>query len=808
MADSLGRGSRRGRRVSSRTGSARSSAVFDDATFLHPGQHIPGSHPLRPAESRFSLHEQFALTRREYEFGFDDAASSILERSTVASEADRDGDNDDTVVVGAAFPTSPAGKPGPKIPINRDYYELLCLPKDPRLPPSVIRRAYARLFHILHSEKQPPYQRNAAAVYFQGVQAAFETLIEPYRKVDYDLSRGEEEEDVAAEIGGAGAHELVDDGSGGSQLYEQYINWTQVEPSATTDFALRVEADSAGLKSHRSRQRVAPLDFAIKQTATIELPALLPAAEKAVLSVQALNAAVSPAGPANATIRVGVPTATLTGSAHALLAGRSKVAPLLLAPYTPPGPLLHERRHLGQLLATRVLPGLNLQLRQELFWREPYPGGARRLAGHMPVPDTVIEQEFEILPEPAATTRVAHSFDLPNSNEPLHVEVSLQKLLRSHGAAPGFGLALHKREGDGTGFLVVDSGDWSLWSARECRHLSGFSKAATGLVQKLEVPRVAPTIEAGYTWSSYEMGLLAGRSLTKPAERNVRTLDRDMDADKVGSWSVSAAATTDEAACYLRYGRDLLSLVSPDQSSWLPGGNRSHRWSGIRGEVEFGATRHRDFWMAFRALKRIGRFSKLGFEVGLTRYSLYLSLYWSRLGQRFSLPFLVASKSSLTAEVAFWTTLVPFAAFALLEHYYWKPKSKARQHGDSRLLSKEDLHEYISKRRSEADDLTAILAAGAETRQTLERQKGGLVILSAKYGVKDAPPDEVADVTVAIGALVDNGELLVPGGLRKSHLLGFWDPAPLKTKVLYVRYLYHGKEHSIEVKGRDELILP
>ncbi len=101
------------------------------------------------------------------------------------------------------------------------------------------------------------------------------------------------------------------------------------------------------------------------------------------------------------------------------------------------------------------------------------------------------------------------------------------------------------------------------------------------------------------------MGLRAGRAFTKTADRSVKTLDTDIEDDRSGSWSVSTAVTAGDAAGYLRYGRDLLSLLFPSQRHMLPAGNRSHRWSGLRGEVEFGATRHRDFWMAFRALKRI-----------------------------------------------------------------------------------------------------------------------------------------------------------------------------------------------------------
>jgi DnaJ family protein C protein 11 len=39
-------------------------------------------------------------------------------------------------------------------------------------------------------------------------------------------------------------------------------------------------------------------------------------------------------------------------------------------------------------------------------------------------------------------------------------------------------------------------------------------------------------------------------------------------------------------------------------------------------------------------------------------------------------------------------------------------------------------------------------------------------------------------------------------------LLGFWDPAPGREKVLRVVYLWEGKEAVAEVKGREELRLP
>ena len=45
---------------------------------------------LRSAASRFSLNEQFAASRKEYEFGFDDAASSTFAPSIVEEGSDAD----------------------------------------------------------------------------------------------------------------------------------------------------------------------------------------------------------------------------------------------------------------------------------------------------------------------------------------------------------------------------------------------------------------------------------------------------------------------------------------------------------------------------------------------------------------------------------------------------------------------------------------------------------------------------------------------------------------------------------------------
>jgi DnaJ family protein C protein 11 len=95
----------------------------------------------------------------------------------------------------------------------------------------------------------------------------------------------------------------------------------------------------------------------------------------------------------------------------------------------------------------------------------------------------------------------------------------------------------------------------------------------------------------------------------------------------------------------------------------------------------------------------------------------------------------------------------------------------------------------------------------------------GLVVLSAKYGIPSEDgtlikSEQVADVTTAVAALIDdsvynNGPaLVIPHGVRKSRLPGFWDPAPGLDKVLRVEYMFKGEAGAVEVGSRDELVLP
>lgn len=282
--------------------------------------------------------------------------------------------------------------------------------------------------------------------------------------------------------------------------------------------------------------------------------------------------------------------------------------------------------------------------------------------------------------------------------------------------------------------------------------------------------------------------------------------------DSQGSWALSTAAETRGIGASVKYSIDIEEPVWPSLRNNAPSSehkqitNATLRSRPIRVEAELSSGWIWSKFLALRCLKRMGRFSRLGFEIGFGAYHLHLSLYWSRLGQRIRLPLLASLHSTTNPRLLFWTAVVPFMGFAA-----WDMVARGRRFEASKLQMQQQLADMIQDRRAEADDITILLSANVEAKQAVERANHGLVILSAKYGVKKDDSwglEEVADVTTALAALVDDSQILIPSTVDKNNILGFWDPVPGLLKTLHVRYSFQGREAIMEVPEQAELVLP
>ncbi|TLD33890.1 hypothetical protein PspLS_01421 [Pyricularia sp. CBS 133598] len=793
---------------------ARRSGAFNDQDvtdlFNHFNQNNnnlqPPARSLRSANSRYSLNEQFAATRKEYEFGFDDAASSFMDLSIYGPQSQ----GHDVEGPGVAE----------DLHVSRDHFELLCLPRHAPTREQV-RRAYFRLFRLLDSESQPKQMRAVAAVYMADVQDAFETLVEDARRERYleDLL-AKEESHQSDEADGSGTDAVVGP--------RQHSILPAPLPSST-DLGVRfvAEKDRPFSRQPGAAQRlssVTPLDFCIGHSTSVPLPSLGRLLATAIHRIQAAahsesSQVTDQENPSEIAPMVRTaPVLTLTAASYGLARDLTTVPPALLTDrYQPLLPEALPRHRVAQLLGSRPSPLVNLRLRQDLFLDKGVNNGG---------PSAVVELESEIFPQPALTGRFARTIHPRGHAQPLDLELMASTAPTALSLRPPrAGVALSRRLGSGTGFLCADSGDLfrrsqarAIDEATTCAGFPQFSKEHFGgksilssIISPLLFLRTEPTVEVGYTSpATGNLGLLgaAGRPLLAPADRGIKGLDLETSnpgPSSRGSWTVSAAASPGHVAGYLRYGLDLVSALPQAVRSRLP-----FSPSADHVEVELCTVRY----LAIRALRRTSPRSSVGFEVGLSPASLHLSLYWSCLAQRLRLPVLLRSGSAASRKAVFWAVVLPMFALAALDLARKKPQKRS-------VAATTD---SVARRRAEADELTAVLATGTQARQTAERMRGGLVILAAKYGVPGSKYSgmtvfnseyEVADVTIAVAALVfgadqedQAGSLHIPQGLRKSRLVGFWDPAPGQTKVLQVKYVYCCKEGIVEVRGRDELRLP
>jgi DnaJ family protein C protein 11 len=805
----------------SRNSSARSSAVYNDDYLQAQHQGYGSSMGLRSTASRFSLNEQFAATRREIDFGFDDS-SSILERATLASEAIEEDAGDDTVVIGplahaTGYNTSSALQEAPA----RDFYDLLCLPRDPSA--DTIRRAYFRLFVLLYPETHPPKLRGLADVYFALVHTAFETLIDPVRRFEYDLghadtstfSHGDECRYPRSRLwhNEVLRHRLLyaggdDDDHGSLEL----------------GLKLNIEGLSrpSGPSAQRGKPLVKPLDFAMSQTLTTSVPALGQALDRLDRHAQGLFNSSSWGNRSDTKELVpiedilrragsGRTLLSVKGSIYGFLQDLVSIPVSIIAdPYKPSIPTYIPRERALQLLDGRVRPLVTVKVQHEFLPSRVAKDESEELPASLYEPGAVVELSADILPDPSLAIGVTKHVTLPRDNTTSIVQIAAKSSLW-HTGMPRLGATVQRPTAGGLLQCKVESGDWVVKPDETCYAFTQFSKINRRFLS-LDVPiRMAPQMELAYKMHSSFRRPAACISERSP-ERGLHGLDWEIDHDSrndgQGSWTVSTTAEPNCLGASVKYAIDANQLLLPLSRSLSRDSTSQQRrvsGRGIRLEAELSSTSLWARFLGLRCLKRVGRFSKFGFEVGLSTYNLHLSLYWSRLGQRVRVPFFICSGSSISSRVLFWTTLVPFASFAAWELLAYRN----RVNTDRRL--EQERGKAVQRRQVEADEVTLLLSANVESRQDSERANRGLVILSAKYGVKGDGSwgaEEVADVTTALAATVDNSQLLIPHGVLKSNMLGFWDPAPGVVKTLHVRFLCHGKEGMVEVHGEEELRLP
>ncbi|KAK0546126.1 hypothetical protein OC846_005406 [Tilletia horrida] len=233
----------------------------------------------------------------------------------------------------------------------------------------------------------------------------------------------------------------------------------------------------------------------------------------------------------------------------------------------------------------------------------------------------------------------------------------------------------------------------------------------------------------------------------------------------------------------------------------------------------------------------------LGVNCGIPAGGVTLRVKVQRLGQKINVPILISPY--FRSDLVVFITVVPAVAYTALHYGYLVPTKRKRISKKVAELRSES-RDLIEERYRAAVDAKALLREQARKRATTERNRGGLVIVEAWYGARssfpaprDASPEElldlawsaragqqapapelgtegidieslppVWDVTVALQNLVNNGQLIIPGGRPKYGINGFFDPCMGEKKHLLIRYVFRHQLHEVVVDDVSPLAAP
>ncbi|KAJ0417687.1 hypothetical protein BJY00DRAFT_198262 [Aspergillus carlsbadensis] len=303
----------------------------------------------------------------------------------------------------------------------------------------------------------------------------------------------------------------------------------------------------------------------------------------------------------------------------------------------------------------------------------------------------------------------------------------------------------------------------------------------------------------------------------KPLHAKQREENRSAEA-----WQIAVSSSPLQTGVILKYSRNIFSGKSPT--------NTLSRWSSekhysvppeneprsVRLEVSSSISTDLSLSWSIHGSRQVSELTRMGLGVGLQTRGLVMTVSWSRLRQTIKLPIAVCPVDAANMDSAALALLLPSLAYCAVEFGFIRPRER-RNRRKMIARRQKQLRKLIPQRKAESAQAIELMADQVRRRQEKENARGGLVITKAEYGHYPSrkwtrngntrEPD-VADVTIPVAALVEHGQLIISKTTAKFHILGFHDPAPLQSKTLKIWYQYHGEEHYVEVDDAEGVSCP
>ncbi|PYH78478.1 molecular chaperone [Aspergillus uvarum CBS 121591] len=740
-----------------------------------------------------------------------------------------------------------------------DYYTLLNLRRQPPPTDAQIRSAYRTLTLSFHPDKQPAHLAEAAKRHFERIREAYETLIDSRKRVVYDLLGAEGVREEFGEAERVAAASAAAPGGGRRAAAEWRVGLKAKSPEEFRRWFLeRMKArERRAVNSLVEGKGTFTLGVDASNTITIDKDA-----GEVYLNVP--DPRLSKFGVAFA-FKAPLPTwRNIVGEDETEDdcddnekdngADGDQAAPRNDLGSLEDGPemvinagISGKIRHLTQKLQVQiedqepevvevpvplVISTKELQLGVGVHHAFGDLSGSKGILGKPALSFlqySGLSVNASVLPIPELDVTWAKPFTLVRGTRPFRLELNTVFQRPVWAAPPMVGARLSKQIGEQKHvFANLDSGTlvWPVWFRQL---LSPSYEIQDDFKHLLSIPGQL---------SQFQFGLLSQPTTKYMAgiddDEDDGELDEDAEFEDVRSqhrknnraaeaWQVGVAVSPQMGGLSFNYSRNIFSgkpSTDASLSQWsseghyrLPQENepRSVR-VGIQSTVGFDLS----LGWHIEGTRRVGDLARMGLGVGVqSANGLVMTISWSRLGQNIRLPITVCSFEAANADAAAVAVLLPWVAYCALEFGFIRPRER-RKHRRVIARRQKQLKKLVPTKREESQQAIQLMMDQVQRRRDREAAHDGLVITRAEYGHypkkkrsdgSEREPD-VADVTVPVMALVDNGQLVISKNTAKFHILGFYDPAPLLPKTLKIWYTYHGKEHYVEAGDKEGVACP
>ncbi|KFY15586.1 hypothetical protein V492_01879 [Pseudogymnoascus sp. VKM F-4246] len=800
---------------------------------VYDGAQIPVD--LRSMNSRYSLNEQFASSRQEFQFGDEDEdedESDYAEPTPetpppISTTARASGQKEDS------FEDISDTEIRQLLQANGDefvdHYTLLGLSRDPSPTAAQVRAAYHRLSLAFHPDKQPPHLKDASERHFARLRLAYETLSEPRKRVIYDI---EGEEGVRNEYGeggvmGPGGEAKMQLSSVKAMGAEEFKKWflgvirrrerRAIEALIDHNSAFKVCLDASDNFIRQTRvvragdteislpdQLLRVQEIGVESSFTLPLPKLGRLFEKPVASLwqlfQGQSAPISEEDDVAESdnwvdkLDSSVPKLTITGGVSGEVNDVVAVLPRTDKSLSP----FFNRRY--------IMASQNVGIGAAVHHTFPQlVGNSNSNSIASLLQGTGLRLETSILPDTSTTLSLEKTVSIIPNTIPFGVLISTTMRDSPRLRPPEILVYIQRAlgiRGNPRGYFTWASGEQE-WPSSISQSLAGGTPSNLAYVVRWALQgRHAPVVKLGADWSFNGDSVGDGdhSNGTASSGSNVSVEARTGSTEVAVTYFCDIFSRYDEAPVRSRVRNS--GEVVPQAP-----GPHTRRSRGTLLEVEGRIGLPAVLSASITGKRRVGTFTSVGLTIGVAQsWGLYWSLSWSRLKQNISIPVALIPLEEVTTTAILLAVGIPWALYTGLEFGVIRPRIRSK---NRRLVKTQraKLRLSIAKKREEAEQVVSLMYPSVENRQAHARRSGGLVILSASYGTK-GKDGVLVDVTTALASLVDSEQLNIPRSVERNKLTGFWDPAPLSSKVLVVKYLFGGKEHLVEVGANQPLIIP